>query len=401
MITVAQAVKIVDREVTPLGSERIEIGDVVGRVLAENIVADMDLPPFDRSMMDGYAVVAADTTKVPVDLNIVGESSAGRGWDGKLRKGEAVRIMTGARVPRGADAVQKAEVTKETDGVVTVFETVRSGMSVVKRGTEVKKGSRVLRIGDRITAHNIAALASFGYAKVRVSKMPRVVILSTGSEIVDISKTPKADQIRNSNSTMLAALCRDAGAETTVLPIAGDDLSQLRTCVADAAERHDVVVMTGGVSVGKYDLTKTALAELGARIFFEKLRLKPGKPAVFAKLKNTHIFGLPGNPVSASVTFYLFVRRAILLMQSAKRVDLRRGTAITNSQIKGTKGRDFYAPVTLATDDGSLIATPIKWHGSSDLVGFAAADALAIVPAGTSIEAEKPVEILFLPHFGG
>jgi molybdenum cofactor synthesis domain-containing protein len=400
MITVSQALKIVDREVTPLGNERVDIADAVGRVLAEDIVADHDLPPFDRSQMDGYAVRAADTANAPVILKLAGESAAGRGWRGTLKKGEAVRIMTGAPVPKGANAVQKLELASESEGLVTLAEPTEKSRYIVKRGSETKKGRVVMRKGEVISAANIAIPAAFGFSKIRVSRRPRVAIIATGSEIVDISKKPKADQIRNSNSAMLSALCRDAGAETTVFPIAGDDISQLKRCISDASRQHDIVVMTGGVSVGKYDLTKAALSEIGAEIFFEKLRLKPGKPAVFAKLKNTCIFGLPGNPVSASVTFYLFVRRAILLMQSAIHVDLLRGAAITKSIIKGTKGRDFYSPVTLAAERGVLVATPIKWHGSSDLVGFASADALAVVPAGRSIEAEKPVEILFLPHFG-
>lgn len=400
MITVAKAIRIIDRQVKAIGSERIELADAAGRVLAVDVVADHDLPPFDRSQMDGYAIRAADTAVAPATLKLIGESAAGRGWRGTLKKGEAVRIMTGAPVPKGADAVQKLELASEGEGFVTIIEPAEKLRFIVKRGSETKKGRVALPKGEVISAANIAIPAAFGYSKIRVSRRPRVAIIATGSEIVDISKKPNADQIRNSNSTMLSALCRDAGAETTVLPIAGDDVMQLKKCIADAAGNHDIVVMTGGVSVGKYDLTKTALSEVGAEIFFEKLRLKPGKPAVFAKLKNTYIFGLPGNPVSASVTFYLFVRRAILRMQSAKCVDLLRGAAMTKSMVKGTKGRDFYAPVTLATEGGMLVATPIKWHGSSDFVGFAAADALAVVPAGKTIEAEKPVEILFLPHFG-
>ncbi|QQS32492.1 MAG: molybdopterin molybdotransferase MoeA [Acidobacteriota bacterium] len=397
MITIPQALKIVAREVTPLRSERIDIADAVGRVLAEDMVADIDLPPFDRSQMDGYAVRAADTANVPVDLVIVGESAAGRGWDGKLKKGEAVRIMTGARVPVGADAVQKVEVTKELGGVVTIFETVKRGMSVVKRGSEVKKGRRLLRAGDLITTHNIATLASFGYAKVRVAKMPRVAILSTGSEIVDINKRPRKDQIRNSNSVMLASMTASAGGLPTIFPHVGDTLTEITTAIRQAAKSTDVLVITGGVSVGKYDLTKDALASLGAEPFFDKVALKPGKPTVFGRLGKTLIFGLPGNPVSAAVTFHLFVRRVILAMQGACEKSCPTGYAIAKRDVRGTRDRDAYLPATLSTDKhGRLIVDAVKGTGSSDLVSLGQAQVLVLIPRGTALKEGEPVKILYL-----
>ena len=397
MITVETALKLLARETSLLRPESVNIEDALGRVLAEDIVADTDMPPFDRSQMDGYAVRAADTQNAPVTLKLVGESAAGRGWHKTLRSGQAVRIMTGAPLPAGADAVQKVELTHENGETVTIDEPTSKGRYIVHKAKEIRKGKTVLRTGTTITANNIAVPTAFGYAKLKVSKRPRVAIISTGTEIVDIARRPRRDQIRNSNSVMLKALSEQAGAIATVHPIVGDSITDLRSQISDAVRNADVLVTTGGVSVGKYDLTKLALSELGAEVFFERLRLKPGKPVVFARLKNTLVFGLPGNPVSAAVTYYLFVRSALMKMQGALRSELPRGTAIASKPVKAPKDRDAYLPASLSTDaNGMLIADPLDWHGSSDFIGFARTDALLAVKRGTTIESGSPVQLLFL-----
>jgi molybdopterin molybdotransferase len=398
MIAVSKALKIIAKETPSLVLERIALEESIGRILAENIVADSDLPPFDRSQMDGYAVKAADTRNAPVRLKLVGESAAGRGWRGKLKLGEAVRIMTGAAVPDGADAVQKLEVVDDRGDSVTILEPTEKGRYIVPKGKEGKKGKAVLRIGERITPANISIPAAFGFAKVKVSKRPRVAIISTGSEIVDVGKKPGPDQIRNSNSIMLKALCEQAGVVVTTYPNVGDDISDLKSQISDAVRNSDILVTTGGVSVGKYDLTKLALKELGAEVFFERVALKPGKPTVFGRLKKSLVFGLPGNPVSAAVTFYLFVRKAILQMQSAGVSDLEEATAVASKSIKSTKERDTYLPCSLSIETGgSLTVEPVNWHGSSDFVGFSRADALAIIPKDSSVAAGDAVSILLLP----
>lgn len=397
MISVSKAIRIIERETPALGVERVALADSVGRILAEDIVADMDLPPFDRSQMDGYAVVAKDIANAPVQLKIVGESAAGHGWHNTMKRGEAVRIMTGAVVPKGADSVQKVEVTSESDGVVTIGEPVAKGFSVVKKGTEIKAGKVVIKSGERVSENFIATLAAFGYAKVKVAKQPRIAIIGTGSEIVDVRKKPKRDQIRNSNSVMLDVLCRKFGGISTVTPTVKDDISDLKFQISNAALSSDIVVLTGGVSVGKYDHTKTALAEIGAKIFFDKVSLKPGKPAVFAKLGNMLIFGLPGNPVSAAVTFHLFVRHAMLKLQSASNLSVQGGYAVVNTSIRAAKDRDTYLPVSLAADEkGSLIATPLRSQGSSDLVSIGRADAFAFIAAGDRVDAGQPIKIVYI-----
>ncbi len=399
MIEISKAIKLVEQETRSLGSERVPLSEAVGRVLCEDIVSDSDLPPFDRSQMDGFAVIASDTKASPVELAIVGESAAGRGWHQTLKRGEAVRIMTGAPVPAGSDAVQKVELTRETDDgrTVSILEPTEKGRYMIRRASEAKKGKRIVGSGTVITENMIAVLAAFGYSSPIVGKRPRVAIMSTGSEIVDIAEKPGRDQIRNSNSVMLSVLCRKAGAETTVFPLVLDDVDALKDGIAAAATDTDIFVITGGVSVGKYDHTKDALAALGAKTYFDKLRLKPGKPMVFARLGETLVFGLPGNPVSAAVTFYLFVRTAIMRLAGASSAQLRNGFAVSERDLKGALERDTYLPVTLETDsNGRSIAAPLEWSGSSDFVGFASAEALAIVPAGVAVASGDVVKVLYL-----
>jgi molybdopterin molybdotransferase len=402
MIPVAEAIQIVKHQTRALQSERVELANALGRYLAEDIIADSDLPPFDRSQMDGYAVRAADIATAPAKLRIVGESAAGRGWHNALKAGEAVRIMTGAPVPAGADSVQQVELTRELDGgaEVEIGEPVLTGRSIVRRGSEIREGDTVLRAGEKINAGAVAVLASFGYANVSVGKRPRVAILATGSELVLADQTPSRDQIRDSNNFSISAYAELAGATIERLPLAGDDLAQLKRQIADAAERSDIIVTSGGVSVGRYDFTKTVLKDLGAEIFFERVALRPGKPTVFARLPNgTFVFGLPGNPVSVSVTFNLFARVAILAMQGAAATDLEAGTAELSNSIKPARDRESYLPARLSSDQNAqLIAEPLKWGGSSDFVGFVRATALIIVPQATAIlEAGTKVQVVYLP----
>ena len=408
MIAVRSAIDIVAKMTGSLGSETIRLADAVGRVLAEDIVADTDMPPFDRSQMDGFAVRTSDVKNVPVTLKIVGESAAGRGWHKKLKPREAVRIMTGAPVPPGADAIQKVELTTESGESVTIREQTSKDRYIVKKGAEITKGSKLFSSGDVVNEKMIASLAAFGYSAVAVAERPSVSILATGSEIVSIGETPGRDQIRNSNSVMLKALCRQAGAKPRIVTESGDDLEKLKRVISKAVEpdrarsriadrRSQILVITGGVSVGKYDLTKAALKDLGAEVFFEKVRLRPGKPTVFARLNNALIFGLPGNPVSAAVTFYLFVRPAILKMQNASRTALPEGRAVLSANARAAAERETYLPATLSSDrTGRLLATPLRWHGSSDFVGFAEAEALISLSKGTVANAGDVVRILFL-----
>ncbi len=405
MISVQEAIRIVKEQTQALPPERVALGGALGRVLCEDVFADSDLPPFDRAQMDGYAVRAEDTTRgVPVRLRVVGEAAAGRGWHGRtMEAGEAVRIMTGAPVPDGADSVQKVEVTREfEDGAATLVEIDEAtvpGQFIVNQGTEIRSGEVVLRAGESINAARMAALASFGYREVEVGARPRVAVLATGTELVAVEARPGRDQIRDSNSYSLGAYAELSGARVERLPLAGDDPELLKREIAEAAARSDALILSGGVSMGVYDFTKAALFALNAEIFFERVALRPGKPTVFARLGQTLVFGLPGNPVSVSVTFNLFARTALLAMQGARDAALIEEWAVLSRSVKGTIERESYLPASLRTDEeGHLLAEPLKWGGSSDFVAFAQATALIIVPQGVrSLDAKKTVRVVRLP----
>lgn len=397
MISISESLTFIKKQSFSLETETVELSKIVGRVLAEEIRADMDLPPFDRSQMDGFAVKTEDTKNAPVKLKIVGESVAGKGWHERLKSGEAVRIMTGAPVPVGADSVQKVELTEEENGFVKILKSTSENQNLVRKSAEMKNGEIVFESGEIVTNKMVATFASFGYESVTISKRPKVKILATGSEIVDISETPKKDQIRNSNSWMLAEFAKNF-AEVETLPIAKDDLENLKDTINEAAKTCDLLIISGGVSVGDYDFTKPALREIGAEIFFEKVSLKPGKPTVFAKLENTLIFGLPGNPVSVAVTFFVFVRTALLLMQNAKNAELKKGFAKLTHPIKAVNERDSLLPVSLETNEkGELEIETLRFSGSSNFIAFSRAEALVFVPQNKSLETESVAEIYFLP----
>jgi molybdopterin molybdotransferase len=404
MLPVRDAIRLVLEKTEALPAERLELARALGRVLAEDVVADSDLPPFDRAQMDGYAVRSEDVRDAPACLRVVGEAAAGRGWTGAVGAGEAVRIMTGAPLPAGADAVEQVELTRELeDGAfVEVGRAAEPGRFYVPRASEVRRGETVLSAGDEVNAAAMAVLASFGYAEVAVRRRPRVAVLATGTELVPVSEQPGPDQIRDSNSYSLAAYAALAGAEIERLPFAGDDPELLREMIAEAARGADVVVLSGGVSMGRYDFTKDAMRAAGAELVFERVSLRPGKPTVFARMpgeRQALLFGLPGNPVSVSVTFNLFARTALRAMQGAREPSLKEERAVLSRPAKGTAERTSYLPAVLGTDDeGRLTAEPLKWGGSSDFVAFARATALVIVPAGVkSAEAGTVVGVVRLP----
>jgi molybdenum cofactor synthesis domain-containing protein len=403
MIPVADAIKIVLKETTALPAESVALEVARGRILAEDVIADSDLPPFDRSQMDGYAIRAADVANVPAKLKIVGESAAGRGWHEELHAGQAVRIMTGAPVPAGADSVQQVELTREVSNgeEVEIQQTVTTGRSIVRRGSEIKANELVAPSGARINGAMIAVLASFGYASVKVSRQPSVAVLATGSELVRVDQKPGPDQIRDSNNFTISAYAQMAGAIVQQLPLAGDDRDSLERQITESAKHSDIVITSGGVSVGAYDFTKPALRNMGAQFFFERVALRPGKPTVFARLPNgTLFFGLPGNPVSVSVTFNLFARASILAMQSASDTALSEEWARLTRGVKGASERDSYLPALLQTDEnGTLSATPLKWGGSSDFIGFVSATALIVIPGNTGeLDAGTIVKVVQLPQ---
>ena len=256
-----------------------------------------------------------------------------------------------------------------------------------------------MRAGEEINAAMIATLASFGYSQVKVGRRPRVTVMATGSELVDVGQKPGRDQIRDSNNYTIAAYASLAGATVERLPLVGDETEGLKRQIAKACEASDLLITSGGVSMGVYDFTKAALKALGAEIFFERVALRPGKPTVFARLGDALVFALPGNPVSVAVTFNLFARTALRAMQGAKEAMLLPDTAVLARDLKGSIDRESYLPGILRTDEkGTLLVEPLKWGGSSDFVAFARTTALINVPSGVGrIEADSPVKVLRLP----
>lgn len=397
MISVDEALSIVLDHVEPLGAESVALEQAHRRILAEAIIADLDMPPFDRARMDGYALRAADVAHPPARLKVIGEIAAGASYDGKVQAGEAIKIFTGAPVPRGADAVQKVEVTEAAGDHVIIHEAVKEGQFITCRASEVVAGEQVMASGHAIGAATLAALASFGYAQVRVGRRPRVAVLSTGSELIDVTRKPTGAQIRNSNAYTLAAYAESAGARVENLGTVEDSLSTTCAALSRAADSSQVVITSGGVSMGDYDLVKAALKEMGAEVYFDQVSIRPGKPTVFARRGETYFFGLPGNPVSTSVTFNVFARPAIRRLQGASDALLPTVTARLVHAIKDASNRRSYLPARLFIREGGARVESLKWGGSSDVVAFMKANALIIVREEThAINEGEMVEALAL-----
>ncbi|HXU34939.1 MAG TPA: gephyrin-like molybdotransferase Glp [Blastocatellia bacterium] len=380
MITVDQATSIVLDHVEGLSAETVALEEAHRRILAEDIVADIDLPPFDRARMDGYAIQSADLGTAHATFRVIGEVPAGAMFAGEVHSGEAVKIFTGAPVPAGADAVQKVEVTRAEGNTVEITEPVSPGQFITPHASEIAAGEIVAKSGEEIGAAEMAVLASFGYSRVRVTRRPRVAVLSTGSELVEVSAKPSAAQIRNSNTYTLAAYAAQAGAIVNMHGIVEDTRQATRDALIRASDNCDVVITSGGVSMGDYDLVKAALLEIGAEIYFDKVIIRPGKPIVFARRGQTFFFGLPGNPVSTSVTFNVFVRPAIRKMQGNTSPMLPIVSAHLARPIKDKSSRRSYLPARFYVEAGRAMVEPLKWGGSSDLVAFMRASALIVVP---------------------
>jgi molybdenum cofactor synthesis domain-containing protein len=400
MIPFDEALEIVLREAPSLAAEDVALDASLARVLADDVAADRDLPAFDRAAMDGYALRSADVAAAPVALEIVGEVRAGQWPDLVVGPGQAARIMTGAPVPEGADAVQQVERTRPLDEFrVTVGAPVGAGANVAPRGSEVRQGEVVLGAGRRIDPGAIAVLASAGKHRVRVGRRPLLALLVTGDEIVDVAARPGPAQVRNSNGPAAAAQARLAGAEVRVLGVAADRRGDIAGALRAGLDA-DVLVVSGGVSAGDYDLVEPALLDLGARFLFTKVAIKPGAPLVFGRLGRALVFGLPGNPVSAQATFDLFVRPALLKMQGARVVSRPRMEVELLGSVRNRSGRKSHVPARVRFEGGRLVARPVRSMGSGDLAAHARANALVIVEADREDAAAGEVaEALLLGNF--
>jgi len=381
-----RAVKEYAAKLSPTEPEMLSLLDALGLVLAEDLRADRDFPPFPRSTRDGYAVRAADVTDAPAGLRLIGEIRAGASVEESginIGNGEAAEIMTGAPVPSGADAVVMVEYADQSDGRVTVRRPVKAGENVVPAGSEANRGSLMVGRGTRVTHTTVAVAAAIGRAEIAAYRRPRVAILATGDELVDINLPPGPNQIRNSNSYSLAAQVYATGGEPQILPVAPDSADELALLLRKGLEA-DLLLITGGVSAGKYDVVEQVLASLEARFVFTGVRIQPGKPVVFGSVaireKETLFFGLPGNPVSTMVTFQLFVCPVIDALSGAMPQRLPFATAALKSPFTTKTGLTRFLPASLGGTHQQPEVELVRWQGSGDLMAVSRSNCYIVVP---------------------
>ncbi len=345
------------------------------RVLAEDIAADRDSPSVARSVRDGYAVRAID---LPGELEVVGEVRAGERFAGRIGPGQAVEIMTGAPVPSGADAVVMVEYTKRSDGLVRIDRSAEPHQFINPQGCEAAAHETVLHSGKRLDYCDVALLAAFGRATVKVYRRPVVAILPTGDEIVDVGQVPEEFQIRNSNAWSLAAQVARAGGTPQLVPVARDTVDHTREMI-ERGLAADLLLLSGGVSAGKYDVVEEVLAGLEAEFFFDRVLIQPGQPLVFGRARGKFFFGLPGNPASTMVTFEIFARAALELLAGQAEISLHLPLARLTREFHHRIGLTRFLPARLSAD-GSAV-TPVEWHGSGDIPAMTRANAYLVADA--------------------
>ena len=404
LLSFADARQIVERRAATLSPTEPELTgllDAVGLVLAEDVLADRDFPPFPRATRDGFAVRAADVQSVPARLLRVGEIKAGATVEASgisVGPGEAVEIMTGAPVPVGADAVVMVECTASANARVTVQRAVKAGENVVPAGAEARRGDVMVPKGTRVQHAAVAVAAAVGRPEIAVFRRPRVAVLATGDELVDVNLPPGPNEIRNSNSYSLAAQVYEAGGEAVILPVARDDAADLALLLRKGLEA-DLLLLSGGVSAGKYDLVEEVLASLGAKFFFTGVAIQPGKPVVFGEValngKTTPFFGLPGNPVSTMVTFQLFVRPVLDALAGAKLEPLPFTQAILKAALSTKTGLTRFLPAKLDGAHDKPGVELVQWQGSGDLMAASTANCYIVVPPDREqFEAGETVTVL-------
>jgi molybdopterin molybdotransferase len=396
VLTVEDARERILSRIVPLGIERVEIMGALGRVLAEPIVARATIPPWPNSSMDGYALRAQDTNGEPVELAVVGRIIAGAMPSRGLGAGESMRIFTGAPLPEGADAVVPQEDVAASGDRVTVRGRIAPGAYVRRAGEDVRAGDVVVKPGGVIGAAEVGLLATLGYAQVRVYRRPRVAILSTGNELADLGSQPGPAQIPNTNTYSLMAQVIEAGGEPVNVGVAPDQLEAITERVRWGLAASDLLVTSAGVSVGELDLVREALERGGAELHLWQVSMRPGKPITFGTRGDRPVFGLPGNPVSAMVTFELFVRPALRRMAGAEMIDRPRLRARALERIANPGSRRGYLRVTLTAGADGYGARLTGEQGSAILRSMVLADGLAIVGPDTTIAAGEPVDVIVL-----
>ncbi|MBE3098277.1 MAG: molybdopterin molybdotransferase MoeA [Planctomycetes bacterium] len=383
MIGPQEALEIVLRHASRLEAVLVPLAEAAGCVLAERAESDIDLPPFDKSAMDGYSVRAADVGRLPADLAVIEELPAGTAPARPLAPGTCAKTMTGAPVSPGAGLVIPVEDTETLlDGRVRILRVDVGRTHICLRGEDVRRGETVLEAGRLLRPQEVALLASVGRDRVAVYRRPRVAVLATGEELVPVSAVPGPGQIRNANSSSLLACCLAAGVPADDLGVARDEKGDLAAKIAEGLAR-DVLLVSGGVSMGDWDLVPKVLQEAGVAIHFATVRMKPGKPTVFGSRQGRLVFGLAGNPVSTLVGFYLFVRPCLRKMMGRPDPAPEPIDATLLAPARARDDRVTFQPAVLRREAGGWTAQPVETHGPADLAGFCKANALVVLERGT------------------
>lgn len=387
MLTVDEALKLIAAETPQLKPTSCALADAFGLVLQTDARCQDDSPPFDKALMDGYAVFAADITH-GCELQVIEEITAGRVPERSVASGQATRIMTGAPMPDGADAVVRVELTELLDGqperVRINAESAASGQDMIRRGTNKQAGDLVVPAGRVLRAQEMSALAEMGKYSLSAFPRPNIAVLATGDELVPVDQPLGPGQIRNSNETMLTAQIRSAGGNPVPLGIARDNRDDLRAHI-ERGLQNDILLLSGGVSAGKLDLVPSELERAGVRQVFHKVRVRPGKPVWFGRLESADrqccVFGLPGNPVSSMVCFELFVRTAMRQMNGVATVRPQSVSARLSHSHSHKDDRETYFPAAVDWAAEGPVVSLMNWHGSSDLQSTVDANAMAVFPA--------------------
>jgi molybdopterin molybdotransferase len=387
-------------ECNPLPAECLPLEEALGRVLAEDVVAKNDLPPFDNSAMDGYAVRAVDTVEAdadnPVCLTISAVIPAGHASDKPVLVGEAAKIMTGAPLPAGADAVVQSEETEDRGSEVAILQSAKPGKNVRRAGEDVTRGDMVLPAGTVLGPGEIGLLASLGFPTLMVHRLPRVAIISTGSELVEVDQPIGPGQIRNSNGYALGAQCRQVGVRADLLGIVADDYESTR-CLVERGLEYDVLLTSGGVSVGEFDFVKDVQDELGVERRLWGVSMKPGKPVAFGVRGGNLVFGLPGNPASAMVSFELFVKPALLRLMGYRKVRRPMYRAVMAEDVQTGDKRTHVIRVRAWREDDMWHVTSVGPQGSGMLRSMVGVNGLVFIPGGSrGVQAGDEVDFLLL-----
>ncbi|HEX3356911.1 MAG TPA: molybdopterin molybdotransferase MoeA [Tepidisphaeraceae bacterium] len=374
LLSVNEAIAILDEAPVELRKRRVKLKEAMGFYLAQDVLADRDYPPFDRSLMDGYAIGRGDLAKGLKDFLLRGEVRAGQAIAEELKPGEAIAIMTGAPLPPGADAVVPIEFTSRNENQIQILKQGDFSRFIARRGTECAAGEGILNIGCKLEAAQLAAAATVGAHEIEIFDPPRVAILATGDELVDLNQQPANHQIRNSNSLMLEALLTRYGCRVDDLGKVNDEMPAIVDAIKKGL-KYDAIFITGGMSVGAYDLPPKALEQIGAKFEITKLKIKPGKPFLYARVDSCHVFGLPGNPLAGFVCTIRLASRVLRRMVGQAPFE-RWINATLAGDLPANGPREFYQPAIF--DNG--VAQPLGWKGSADVFSLARANSLLVRP---------------------